>query len=64
MKDFGLIKMPWGKFKDKMIGEIPSSYLHYVAEQWDEKTALKKQIVKACSDEWEYRENLGCHFED
>jgi hypothetical protein len=64
MTDPGNILMPWGKYRDRQIGSVPSSYLRYVAEQWTEDTPLKKVIVKACDQEWQFREKTGCHFED
>ena len=53
------IKMLWGKFKGKYIDEIPSSYLKYVAENWNET-----KISLACDDEWQYRERYNCHIDD
>lgn len=64
MNDPANIPMPWGKHKSRSIGAIPSSYLKYVAENWDEDTPLKKVIVAACDREWTFREDTGCHFED
>ncbi|HUX80268.1 MAG TPA: DUF3820 family protein [Alphaproteobacteria bacterium] len=57
-------KMPWGKFKDKYIDEIPSSYLKYVAENWKEDTEWKTEIIMECDEEWTYREKYNCHIDD
>ena len=58
------VTMLWGKFKGKKISEIPSSYLKYVAENWEEDTSQKKVIVIACDEEWQYREKYNCHIDD
>lgn len=56
--------MPWGRFKDKYIDEIPSDYLSYVAREWDEDTPFKKKIVVECDREWAWRENNNCHIDE
>ena len=38
--------MPYGKFKGKVMQEIPSAYLLWVAENWKEDTEKNKQICK------------------
>lgn len=57
------MKMPSGKYKGKDIESIPSSYLKWVAENWQEKTAHDKAVCEAADKEWAYREKTGTHFE-
>jgi hypothetical protein len=56
--------MPWGKYKDKYIDVIPSNYLRYVAENWDEDTRFKKDIIEECDEEWNWREANNCHIDE
>lgn len=58
------VKMPWGKHRDEFIDEIPSSYLRYAAENWDEKTTLQKKIVAECDREWNWREANNRHIDE
>jgi len=51
------IKMPYGAFKDKPIHKIPSGYLKWVAENFDDE-----KICEAADDEWQWREKLDEHF--
>lgn len=64
MDDPAGFPMPWGKHKGRLIGALPSSYLRWVAETWEEDTPLKKRVVVACDREWTFREDTGSHFED
>jgi uncharacterized protein (DUF3820 family) len=54
--------MPWGEHKDKMIWQIPSNYLWYALENWDEDNKFKKKLMKRMNDEWQYREQYNTHF--
>lgn len=59
-----LEKMPWGKFKGVEIHKIPSSYLKWAAETIDESNSLGKQVVMACDQEWQWREQHNKHIND
>ena len=52
--------MPWGIYKGKKIEDLPSWYLK-IAACWDEKTKVQKAVVKACDDEYQWREKNNCH---
>jgi hypothetical protein len=56
--------MPWGKFKGTPIHELPSSYLRWVAENVDESKDFNARVVKACDDEYQYREKYNCHIDN
>ena len=56
--------MPFGKWADHFIDEIPSSYLRWVAENWDENGAFKKRIVILCDKELQFREVNNCHINE
>jgi len=64
MEDFGITEMIYGKYRGELISQIPSSYLKWVAETWDETDKRKKHIVWACDKEWEFREKTNTHFEE
>ena len=49
--------MPHGKHKGKRLGDIPSGYLYWVAENWDDDV-----IATAADTVWKDREELGGHF--
>lgn len=55
------IIMPYGKFKGKSLYELPSSYLRFIAENWDEDTKLKKKIVVEANNELIHREKFDTH---
>ena len=50
------IRMPYGAFKGKKMHEIPSGYLKWLAENFD-----NEDICKAADDEYQYREKYGTH---
>lgn len=52
------MKMPYGKFKGKEMHEIPSGYLHWIAENFDNES-----ICVAADEEWRNREKYGEHWE-
>jgi len=56
--------MPWGKFRDRQISLLPSSYLRWVAESWQEDTPMNKEICEAADKEYQHREKYGCHFNE
>lgn len=51
--------MPFGKYKGQLISELPSSYLHWLAENCD-----KEDICKAADEEYNYRTDHDAHWED
>ena len=52
-------KMKWGAHKGKRLGDIPSGYLKWVAENWsDDRVATAADLV------WSDRDNLNDHWED
>jgi len=56
--------MPFGKFKGKPIHEIPSSYLLWAAENFREDSDFHRRVVKACDEEWQYREKYNVHIDE
>lgn len=54
--------IPFGKYKDRYIEEIPSYYLLWIAENLSEKNLFEKRLIKACDDEWQWREKNNCHI--
>jgi hypothetical protein len=56
--------LPFGRYKGKPIHEVPSSYLLWAAENWNEDRPFVAAVVKACDDEWQYREKTNTHIED
>jgi len=53
------LKMPYGKYKGIEIYRIPSDYLLWIAEHYD-----NERFCKAADTEWQYRERFNCHFND
>lgn len=56
------MRMPYGKFKGKEIEDIPSWYLKWIAEQFNEKDRLGSAICLAADTEWQYREQYDEHI--
>lgn len=56
------VVMPRGMYSGMRIERIPSDYLKYVAENWNEDNEENKRLVKVCDDEWQWREHYGCHI--
>ncbi|MCK4883572.1 MAG: DUF3820 family protein [Candidatus Diapherotrites archaeon] len=54
--------MPYGKHKDKLFSEMPSSYLLWVAENWKENNAINKKICTEADKEWQHRETFNEHW--
>lgn len=53
------MKMPWGKFKGKDMEDIPSGYLHWLAE------SCKDDAIATAADEiWRWRERFDRHKDD
>jgi hypothetical protein len=61
MEDHGIVIWPYKpiKFKGKMLGELPSSFVKWVAENCREKF-----LCESADKEWQHREKYNCHFED
>lgn len=59
MNDWTDTVMPRGKYAGKTVEEVPSSYLKWVTENWDDE-----QVVCACESEWNYRERYDEHWEE
>lgn len=57
------LRMPYGKFKDKKITDLPSKYLLWVAANWSEDTTQNKAICKAADEEYTYREETNRRVE-
>ena len=55
------MKMPCGAYKGRDIEDIPSDYLLWVAENWDEKTEQDRKICEAADKEWQWREKHNAH---
>ena len=51
-------RMPFGKYKGKLIVDICSSYLLWAAEYIEQE-----EICLACDKEWQWREKNNMHFE-
>jgi len=60
------IVMPFGKYRGWKLEDIPSGYLKYAAENWDSSrvSGIKKKIVLACDEEWQFREKYNCHISE
>ena len=51
--------MPWGKHKGEEIVDLPSDYLHWLAENCEHDN-----IATAADEEWQWREDSNLHFYD
>lgn len=54
--------MPIGEYAGNDIDTIPNYYLKWVAENWDEDSAFKKRLIKACDDELQWRKKHNIHI--
>ena len=52
------MEMPFGKYKGKMMHEIPSSYIRWVSENWE-----NDKVASAADREWQWREKHNKHWE-
>lgn len=57
------MKMPFGKFKNCDIEEIPSSYLNWIMENLEIKSERDEKLLLACEEEYFWRKKFNCHFE-
>lgn len=48
-----------GKYRGRDLEEVPSSYLKYIVNTWEEE-----EIVLECESELKYRDDHNSHFED
>ena len=62
MIDCEKIKMRIGMYAEAYVSEVPSDYLKYVAENWDENSDFKRTLIQACNQEWQWREDNNCHI--
>lgn len=51
--------MPFGKFRGHEIDTLPSSYLHWLAQNCD----WNVMICEEADEEWQYRERYNVHKE-
>lgn len=58
------MKMPFGKYRNDDIEDIPSEYLLWFAQNIKPDNKNIEMLVKACDDEWQFREKNNCHIED
>ena len=49
--------MPFGKHKGEELDDIPSDYLHWLAENCDQDL-----IASAADEEYQWREDNNAHF--
>ena len=54
----GTLPVTFGKHNGKTIEEIPSSYLKYIIENWDNHPDLQE----AADAEYNWRTEWKCHF--
>ena len=60
-----MIVMPFGKHKGKQIDELPSSYLLWMCENFDEsKSDFTRILIAEANEEYDHRERYNCHFEE
>lgn len=56
-KDLGMTIVPFGKYKGKIISDIPSGYLKWLAEN-----AYIDEIAEAADAEYDFRDANNEHF--
>lgn len=52
------LKWPFGKYKGQRLEDIPSGYIRWAAENFNNNT-----WAAACDLVWRYREQTGSHVE-
>ncbi len=55
--------MPYGKFKGQDIASLPSDYLRWVAENWNERTEQDRKICEMADQECQFREKHNLHID-
>lgn len=53
------LRMPFGKHKGKLVTDLPSSYLKWLAEECE-----NDEICEAADEEYRWRTDNHAHFED
>ena len=53
------IVMPYGVFKGRRMYNIPSKYLHWIAENFDDE-----EVCVEADKEWRWREKYNEHWEE
>jgi len=56
------MKMPYGNHKDEEIEDLPSDYLGWIAENWDENSIIDEEICRLADEEFQYRTKYNCHW--
>lgn len=56
--------MPFGKYNEWELKDIPSSYLKWFYENIDPVSERITDLIEACRLEYERREDEDDHFED
>ncbi len=60
MTDIGDYRMPYGKFKGKILSDIPSSYLKWFLDNVKQEDTLYIEIDK----EYQFREKYNNHWNE
>lgn len=55
--------MPYGKFKGQDMENVPSRYLHWLAENIDEGDPRNSAVCLAADKEYQLREKTNTHIE-
>ena len=58
-EDFGKVVYPGKAHRGKLITDIPSNYLKWVAENYSDDS-----IAEAADKEWHFREKFNSHWEN
>jgi len=63
-KKFKEYKMPWGKYRDKALHHIPSSYLYWLAKDCDDDNiaTFADEDATFADEEWQWREKYNEHI--
>lgn len=61
----GDVSMPFGKYSDMPIKEVPSGYLRWVVEQHEDgKFEQYGWLINSINEEMEYRDASNSHWEE
>ena len=50
-----------GKFKGRLVRNLPSPYLRWVAENWKEDTETNRNIIATADEEYQERKKHNTH---